>query len=105
VDGNLATEKDPNGNTFTHGYDGANNLIRTTFPDGTSVNTTFDFAHRPVTRTNESGRMTRYVYDKAGRSRRSRKAMGLRMHPPSPWATMLQAASPPLPTRKGTTPS
>jgi RHS repeat-associated protein len=60
----------------TFAYDSAGNLIRTTFPDGTTKNTVYDAAKRKITETDQAGKVTQFGYDAGGRLLRLTNAAG-----------------------------
>ncbi len=65
--GRLSSVTDPGKRSSTFTYDGAGNLIRIVYPDGTSESLAYDLQHRLTTHTDPRGHSTRYDYDFAGR--------------------------------------
>ncbi len=59
-------------------YDDFNNLIKTIYPDGSSVSTTYDVIYSNVlTKTNENGVITKFTYDAKGQLLSKIEAFGL----------------------------
>jgi YD repeat-containing protein len=59
-------------------YDAARRPTKTTYPDGTSVTTTYDSVYgNPLTRINEAGTSTLYQYDAKGNLLKMTEAAGL----------------------------
>jgi len=70
-------EKDTFGRTTTKEYDEFKNLLKTTYPDGTSTSTTYDVTNSNVlTQTDERGTITKYEYFPTGRLKKMTEALG-----------------------------
>jgi RHS repeat-associated protein len=68
LDGNLLSTTDALHQTTSYTYNGLNQLISQTLPDGTVTNFTSDAAGNPLTRTMADGTLTQaQTYDNAGR--------------------------------------
>ncbi|VAW37970.1 hypothetical protein MNBD_GAMMA01-488, partial [hydrothermal vent metagenome] len=70
-------EKDTFGRTTTKAFDEFKNLLKTTYPDGTSTSTTYDLStSNPLTNTDERGTITKYEYWPNGRLKKMTEALG-----------------------------
>ncbi|MFJ1754566.1 polymorphic toxin-type HINT domain-containing protein [Kitasatospora sp. NPDC088134] len=68
ADGNLATQKDAAGNTWTHGYDLSGHETASTDPDTGSSSRKYDAAGRVASSTDARGRTVAFSYDLLGRT-------------------------------------
>ncbi|QOY86404.1 RHS repeat protein [Paludibaculum fermentans] len=66
ANGNKTAEVDALSRRTTFEYDAKNRLTKTTYPDLTYTETTYDFRDKPLTVRDQGGRITKNVYDKAG---------------------------------------
>lgn len=72
------TTTDARGNTTTTVKDEWDNVTKTIYPDGATVNTTYDPQYsNPLTKTDELGVITKYEYDTKGNLTRFTEALGL----------------------------
>ncbi|QOY86405.1 RHS repeat-associated core domain-containing protein [Paludibaculum fermentans] len=66
ANGNKTAEVDALSRRTTFEYDAKNRLTKTTYPDLTYSETTYDFRDKPLTVRDQGGRITKNVYDQAG---------------------------------------
>jgi YD repeat-containing protein len=70
-------EKDTFGRTTTKEYDEFKNLLKTTYPDGTSTSTTYNVSNsNMLTKTDERGTITKYDYWANGKVKKITEALG-----------------------------
>ena len=72
------TETDPRGLNTTREYDQWDNVTKITYPDNTTVTTTYDpVFSQPTQKTDERGTITKYEYDTKGNLTKLTEAAGL----------------------------